>query len=342
MEKHEIVGEELLERIIEAAPIAIIYVDRRLRIKLINPRGCDHFRISEKEADGVLGKPVTDLLAKFGSQSSPITQKLLTFQYDFDLPDVLLGDRHLNIRCRPVLEGALLTLLNINALKEKETQAFNALLEGQEQERKRFAQEIHDGLGPMLSTLKLGLQNLHTKRFYTGNEDSDPDVLHLIELIDMVTVDVRRISHALLPSSLIDFGVESALVNLCEIVQKQRNVKVSCFVSKRNTRLESNTELGIYRIAQELLNNALKYANAKNIAIQLIRHERTVVLMVEDDGMGFDEEAMRKNMEGIGFKNVMSRVESLGGTFSLEAAIGEGVLVTIELPLKLAPVEVQA
>jgi signal transduction histidine kinase len=126
------------------------------------------------------------------------------------------------------------------------------------------------------------------------------------------------------------------LVNLCELVQRQRKIKVDCFVSQRNTRLEPTAELGLYRITQELLNNALKYAEAKTIAVQLIRHETTVVLMVEDDGVGFDTSDLKKNMQGIGFKNVMARVESLGGSFSLESAEGEGVLASIEIPLRLA------
>jgi signal transduction histidine kinase len=265
-----------------------------------------------------------------------VIHNLLTFQFNFDLPEVKLGTRFLNVRCRPVVDGALMTLLNINNLKEKEVHALNSLLEGQELERKRFAQEIHDGIGPLLSTLKMSLQGLQTSDCAVSNSEQQQEFARLIDLIDIITVDIRSISHSLLPAALVDFGLESALTNLCELVQRQSKTTVDCFVSQRNTRLEPGTELSLYRITQELLNNALKYAEAKTIAVQLIRHATTVVLMVEDDGVGFDSAALKKNMEGIGFKNVMSRVESLGGTFSLESAIGEGVLATVEVPLKMA------
>jgi len=326
--------EPFLESIIHAAPIAIIAIDKRLKINLINPRGCNYLNLDVGQADACLGKPITDFITKFGSETSQVVNHLLNFSFNFDLPEVKLGDRYLNVRCRPVEGGALMTFLNINNLKEKETQAFNALLEGQELERRRFAQEIHDGVGPLLSTLKMSIQGLQGSPTYQAHHKLQNELAKLIDVIDLVTVDIRSISHALLPSALIDFGLETALQNLCTLVQRQTKSKIECFISQKKSRLEPTMELGLYRIAQELLNNALKYASANNIAVQLFKHDTNVSLMVEDDGIGFDSADLEKNLQGIGFKNVLSRVESLGGKFSLESALGEGVLATIEIPLK--------
>ena len=325
--------EPFLESIIHAAPIAIIAVDKRLMVRLINPRGYNYLELDEGKS--AIGRPITDFLTNFGSAATPAINNLLKFRFNFDLPEVKLGNRFLNIRCRPVQDGALMTFLNINNLREKETEALNALLKGQELERKRFAQEIHDGIGPLLSTLKLGIQGLQTTTVALNVSEIKSEADKFIDLIDRITMDIRSISHSLLPPALIDFGLESALVNLCELVQKQCKITIDCFVSKRNTRMEASAELGLYRIAQELLNNALKYAGAKCIAIQLIRHQTTVVLMVEDDGVGFDASDLRKNLQGIGFKNIQARVESLAGSFSLESAVNEGVLATVEIPLVL-------
>lgn len=327
------IREPLLESIIHAAPIAIIAVDKRLMVRLMNPRGYNYLELEEGDMEGAVGRPITDFLAKFGHEATPVINNLLKFRFKFDLPDVKMGNRFLNVRCRPVRDGALMTLLNINNTKEKENQALSALLEGQELERKRFAQEIHDGIGPLLSTLKLGIQGLQTTTSALTVSEIKAEADKFIDLIDRITIDIRSISHSLLPPALIDFGLESALVNLCELVKKQCKTTIDCFVSKRSTRLEPTAELGLYRIAQELLNNALKYAGAKCIAIQLIRHETSVVLMVEDDGIGFDSTDLSKNLQGIGFKNIIARVESLGGTFSLESALSEGVLATVEIPL---------
>lgn len=329
--------ESFLESIVQDAPIAIIAVDKASRVCLMNPRGCNYLGVSVQEVKNAVGKPVAGYLAKFGASTAPIIQNLKASCFSFDLPEVKLGTRYLNIRCRPMEDGALLTLLNINNLKEKEGQAVNALLEGQEQERKRFAQEIHDGIGPLLSTLKLSLQNLQTNFSNpTKVEENQLEFGRLTDLIDAITIDIRSISHALLPYALVDFGLENALANLCELVQRQSKIKVDCFVSKKKNRLSPTIELGLYRIAQELLNNALKYAGASTIAVQVIRHTSTVVLMVEDDGIGFDTSDPKNKQQGIGFKNVMARVESLNGSFSIESAVGDGVLATIEIPLKLA------
>lgn len=329
--------EPFLDSIIQAAPIAIIAVDKRLNVLLMNPRSCNYLNLPEEDCINALGKPITDFLIAFGASTAPIVNNLLTFRFNFDIAEVKLGNRYITVRCRPVKDGALMTFLSINNLKEKEAIAFNAILDGQELERKRFAQEIHDGIGPLLSTLKMGIEGLQLTDNTTEILEIKKEAKRLVGLVDLITLDIRSISHALLPPALVDYGLESALMNLCALVQRQSKIQVNCFVSQRKTRLEPTTELGLYRITQELLNNALKYASATNIAVQLIRHPNTVVLMVEDDGVGFNDGDVKK-LQGIGFRNIMARVESMGGNFSLESAVGEGVLATVEVPLKLVEV----
>jgi signal transduction histidine kinase len=326
--------ELFLESIIDVAPIAIVAIDRRLKVQLMNTRSCQYMGLSKTQSD-YTGQPITEILKNFGSNATPLVNNLLRFQFNFDLPEIIIGTRHLNVRCRPIRDGALLIFLNINNLKEKEAAAFNALLEGQELERRRFAQEIHDGIGPLISTLKMGMEGLQTTDNATEMVEIRKEAKRLIGILDIISLDIRSISHALLPASLVDYGLDSALRNLCDIIQKQTKLKISCFISKNLERLSPAIELGLYRIAQELLNNAIKYSSAKNIAVQLIRHSNSIVLMVEDDGVGFDHDDIGRKMEGIGFKNIMTRVESLHGTFSVESAAGEGVLATIELPLRL-------
>jgi signal transduction histidine kinase len=156
----------------------------------------------------------------------------------------------------------------------------------------------------------------------------------LVEIVDTITQDVRSISHSLLPPLLIDFGLEAALNHLCALSSASGQVKVDFYTIENEVRLDAAIELNLYRIAQELLNNALKYSKASNIVIQLFSHTDNVTLMVEDDGMGFDKNELKNNLKGIGIQDVQARVKSLEGFFSLESNPGQGVLATVEIPLK--------
>ena len=123
--------------------------------------------------------------------------------------------------------------------------------------------------------------------------------------------EVRTISHNLLPPSLKDFGLTIALEDLChKIEQSGQNITFSSF--QMNERIELVLELGLYRIAQELINNAIKHANASEIHVQLINHGDMLMLMVEDNGTGFSVKEVDE--KGIGLRNIGSRVKSLKGT----------------------------
>jgi signal transduction histidine kinase len=181
--------------------------------------------------------------------------------------------------------------------------------------------------------MKLNIQNLQSQK------DLPEPMLHdrlqfLVEMVDMMTQDIRSISHALLPPVLVDFGLEAALNHLCFLTNSNDKVKVEFFASPNEERLAPQTELGLYRIAQELLNNAIKYSEAKTITVQLFRHPHSIVLTVEDDGVGFDEQELKQKMKGLGILDVQGRVKSLDGQFTLESAPNEGVLAMVEVPLK--------
>lgn len=334
MEALSNVRDSFLEDIIDVAPIAIIALDKRLRISLINSRGRQYIGPTALGLD-YIGQPIIDVLNKFGRCVQPLNKNLSEFHFHFDLKDIKLGARQLNIRCRPFKDGAILTLYKIISYKEKETATYNAIFEGQEQERKRFAQEIHDGVGPLLSTLKFGIENLQTASDTTEIAVIRQEASHLNEIVGLISSDIRSISHSLLPSSLVDYGLESSLRNLCDIVHNQRKLKLSSYFSENFPRLQPASELGLYRIAQELLNNAIKHSFANNLAVQLVRHPNSIVLMIEDDGVGLDLNHFNNQLQGIGFKNIKTRVETLNGTFSIESALGKGFLAIIELPLDL-------
>ncbi|HMQ48829.1 MAG TPA: histidine kinase [Saprospiraceae bacterium] len=317
-----------LESVIHSAPMAMVVLDENLDIVMINPRGCNYLDVKK---DNVIGQPLLEHL------DSPLKDWLLSRipagDLDFDLPEVKLGQRYVIVRCRSVQPGVLLTFMNISKLKEMEIATYNAMLDGQEAERRRLAREIHDGIGPLLSALKLNIE-------YLQPPDEQLDAEHaarfqqVMGMMDQMAEELRHISHALMPAALLDFGLNTALQQLCSRVSLKGKTKVAFFSNDPERRLEPAIELGLYRIGQELINNALKHAAASEITLQLIRHEKTLVLMVEDDGKGFDPSKQPDNFSGLGLGDIQARAKSLQGQFTLEAAPGQGVLATIEVPVE--------
>ena len=319
----------LLESIIMDAPIGMIAFDDNLNIVMMNPRGRNYLNIGHQEKVKVLGEPL------LGFVPEPFKNKLSaqfeSGKLNADFPEIRLGQRYVTVRCRPVFGGALLTFMNISKSKEMEIATYNAMLEGQESERRRIAQEMHDGIGPLLSALKLNIEHLYSQ---VPLEDPDlaPRFDTVVSMIDQVTQEIRSISHSLMPAALMDFGLDVALQQLCGRVSLKGKTQVTFFSNQPAVRLEPNIELGLYRIGQELLNNALKYAAAKEINVQIIHHEKSIVLMIEDDGKGFDQKDLKTKMKGIGHLDIQARVKSMKGHFSLESFPGEGVLATVEVP----------
>ncbi len=209
-------------------------------------------------------------------------------------------------------------------LKKQEISSLTSYLHGQDQERKRIAEDLHDRLGSTLSATKLYL-----------NSDGDKNSLSYSKanlLLDQAVEEVREISHNLLSGTLSKFGLLLALEELKNAVTSSDRLKMEIFAHGVE-RLPNNIEIIMYRIIQELVSNILRHANAKEITVQLNRHQKELTLTVEDDGAGFDlNEVGRK--KGIGLLNVESRVHSLNGSVYIDSRKGHGTTVTINIPLE--------
>ena len=220
--------------------------------------------------------------------------------------------------------------------QERQLLATEAMLKGQEEERGRLARDLHDGLGGMLSTVKLYLGSAR------GNLVLTPESARLfsrsIEHLDSSIQEMRRVARDLMPEALLTFGLPAAVRDLCETLQHgQPPLRVQCEVfgleEPPAERLPQRTELVVYRLVQELLNNVLKHARAGQVIVQLTRHEQQVQVVVEDDGCGFDL-AARPLAAGVGLRSIQARVDYLGGTLDLHSRPGQGTAVTIEFALK--------
>jgi signal transduction histidine kinase len=208
-------------------------------------------------------------------------------------------------------------------LNEQEIESYNAMLAGQEEERQRIATDLHDRLGSMLSTVKLLTNSLNSK--------AEPAKHQKLEaLVDDACVEVRRVSHNLSTGMVRSFGLKKTLEDLCSSINESQLIECKLLVYGLDERLEINTEIGLYRMIQEILNNTLKHAKAKKVLIQINRTENELNLTVEDDGVGFNPS---KQAKGIGLSNLNARAQQLNGNFHIDSTPGRGTISIIDLPL---------
>mgnify|MGYP003872219555 CR=1 FL=1 len=231
------------------------------------------------------------------------------------------------------MNGMLYSINDVTNIKQAKNLSTLALIEGQELERHRLSKEIHDGVGPLMSTLKL-----HVDSIKSGWEKAPEKVVkkieHIEDLLKTVSSDIRSISHDLMPSALIDFGLTKSLRNLCDNISSSKQVEVSFSQKGIKGRLDKEVELNLYRIAQELLNNALKYAKATDIKVQIYKNELDkIILTVEDNGIGCDLTKLESS--GIGLQNLKTRTQLMNGVLDLNTQPGKGFSASIEIPYKL-------
>ncbi len=211
--------------------------------------------------------------------------------------------------------------------KEHALHTLQTLVTAQEEERTRIAQDLHDSLGASLATLRMQVHHTFGDSGYTH----PPQTATLLSLLDNVSAEVRRISHNMMPQALIRMGLPAALEDLANTIQLSQNLEVSFQNIDYSEPLLQDKEISLYRIAQELCTNALRHSMAKHLLIQLSRHNGSATLVVEDDGQGFDTSSSEG--KGIGLQNIRSRVAWLGGGMEIISGPGEGVSVTVQIPV---------
>ena len=211
--------------------------------------------------------------------------------------------------------------------KDKQLMAVSAMLKGQEEERSRLARDLHDGLGGMLSGVKYSLNNIRGNMVITA--DNVAIYERSLDMIDSSIRELRRVAHNMMPEMLTRFGLDEALKDYCHSLASAGllSVKYQCF--GMTERLDSSTEIIIYRIVQELLNNTLKHAGATESLVQLVREGSRLSVLVEDNGRGFDVAALDSS-RGAGWTNIRSRVDYLKGAIDIHSDQGKGTSVTME------------
>jgi two-component system NarL family sensor kinase len=212
--------------------------------------------------------------------------------------------------------------------KEKQLMAVESMLKGQEEERSRLAKDLHDGLGGMLSGVKISFSNMKENMIMDAGNVSAFE--KAIAQLDSTIVELRKVSHNLMPEAVLKFGLKSALKDFCDAIQRPGKTRIICEQFGEERELGNNGDVNVYRIIQELVNNAVKHADARQILVQLTKTPNKVLITVEDDGKGFDMNSPASE-PGIGFPNLKYRVNYLNGIMEIHSQPGDGTTVNIEL-----------
>ena len=193
---------------------------------------------------------------------------------------------------------------------------------------RRLARELHDETGQALTSILLGLKPLEEA---LADHPARAALAELREHVVSALQDVRRLAVELRPAVLDDFGLVPALERLTESFAEQSGIRVDFHSALGETRLPSEVETALYRVVQESLTNIVKHANAHNVSVSVARRESGVAAVIEDDGAGFDQRAVRE--DGVGLLGMRERLALLDGRLEIESRPGAGTTLVAEVPL---------
>jgi signal transduction histidine kinase len=216
---------------------------------------------------------------------------------------------------------------NSERIKEQETR-MNAVFEAQEEERRRIAKELHDGVGQTISAIKMNYQSLVQK---ASENILVPDFKKIEKMLDNAGKEVRSISHQMIPKELEQFGLIPAVEGMLNLNLEHSQIAYQFEHSGFEERIGTHIELVLFRVLQELVSNVVKHSKASELNVQLVKVKSHVVLNVSDNGVGFDVEKKEKN--GIGLLNIGSRIDGIKGHLHYESEPGSGTTVTIRTPI---------
>ncbi|NJK96425.1 MAG: sensor histidine kinase [Bacteroidales bacterium] len=218
--------------------------------------------------------------------------------------------------------------------KQRQLDATLSVLKGEEAERGRMARDLHDGLGGLLSGVKLSLAHAKGNVVLTGDGEAQFD--RALSLLDTSMRELRRLAHNMMPEALVKFGLKDAISDFCNSIDCSKGMNIKFQFYGIEKRIDSRFEISIYRIAQELVNNALKYSNAADLLVQLILEDSRVHLTVQDNGVGFDTKILNTT-KGAGLSNIRSRVESQSGIFEFYSEPDKGTEASVEFSWQIYP-----
>lgn len=280
-------------------------------IELKEQADADHIRLDYR------GKKVISFSTRLRNNSTLVTE----IDYHEAMEPVTTFRNYL------ILFAAVSSFLVVVVFVEREIRLVRdktaAILEGQEHERKRITRELHDGVGQLLTAIRLRIASIQFDE-RTRKE--------LVDMINETIGEVKRISYNVMPASLVDFGLEAALKGLCDNTARYSNLKFDFrYIRETEHTINFDVSVAVYRIVQEGINNILKHANATEVDLHLIDKEDEIYLLLKDNGKGFNKPDV--NQSGLGLRSMTERAKLLRGSVDIHSVPGEGTTLEARIPL---------
>ncbi|MEJ7625217.1 MAG: sensor histidine kinase [Ferruginibacter sp.] len=217
-----------------------------------------------------------------------------------------------------------------NLVMHQQQLSTKAVLEAEENERIRIAKDLHDGIGQMMSVAKMNLSSIE----YELDLDADKKLKmdRVIGLVDESCKEIRSVSHNLMPNALLKAGLAAAVREFIDKID-HHSLQIDIHSEGLNERLDADTETVLYRVIQESVNNVIKHSAANHLDVSLINDADGISVTVEDNGRGFNTNEIEQ-FNGIGLKNMKTRIEYLKGTIEWNSKPGKGTLVAMHIPVK--------
>lgn len=217
-----------------------------------------------------------------------------------------------------------------NLRKENESKVLAAIIKAEEETKKKFAKELHDGLGPVLSSIKMTISAINREKIGEKNQQIIDKTSHAI---DEALVTVKEVSNNLSPHILQNYGLLKAVKTFSDNINLDKSCKIKIVSNIEQTRLNQDIEIIFYRIICELIINTIKYARAGQIKIGLFLKTDSLHLSYSDNGKGFNMEDVQNNSEGMGLSNIKSRIKSLNGELKMFSKPGKGFRLEIAVKI---------
>ncbi|HYM94760.1 MAG TPA: sensor histidine kinase, partial [Chitinophagaceae bacterium] len=219
--------------------------------------------------------------------------------------------------------------LKTEVMKQQEL-ATKAVIEAEEEERNRIARDLHDGVGQMMSVAKMNLSAFESEIDFKKEEQKSA-FEKIINLVDESCKEVRNVSHNMMPNVLLKKDLATALNDFVDKLDK-KNLYIRLHIEGLDERLDSNIESVLYRVVQECVNNVIKHSGATELDISIIRDKDGISATIEDNGKGFNIPENDRS-DGIGLKNIITRIDYLRGAVDFDSAPGRGTVVSLHVPL---------
>ena len=316
----------------------IFLVDHELNIIEVNRQACETLGYTKEE---LLEMKISDIKTPdtreliFKNRDEIYSSGKLNYETEHITKEGLSIPVEMNCRLLEYnnVKYVMSVARNISERKKLERKILSAVIQAEEKERERLSKDLHDGLGPLLSAIKIYLNELVSGEI--DEKEKDDINKYSIELIDEAILTTRVVSNNLMPRVMSNYGLVKAIESFCKKINMTNKTNIS-FNSVGYTSVDQTIELIIYRVVNELLNNTIKHASAHQVNIQLEVIDKDMILTYEDDGIGFDFDKMLDDPRtGMGLKNIISRVKSVDGIITVCKETQKGFHITIRIKTEM-------